>query len=233
MALPKIQQALFELVIPSTGKTIRHRLFTVREEKILLLAQESKDPKQALLAMKQVLNNCLVDVDVDTLATFDLEYLLLSIRGKSVDNKIEFTIKDPETAETVKLGLDINDVQIVFDPEHSNKIRLNEEYVLFLRYPTIVEFEKMIENGAPTPEANYDLMVSCFDQLVSEEVVIKFKDFTEEEIAEFANDLDSNMIKELKKFFDTMPKLRHEIKYKNKNGKEQTFVIEGMETFFI
>lgn len=233
MALPKIQQALFELVIPSTGKTIRHRLFTVREEKILLLAQESKDPKQALLAMKQVLNNCLVDVDVDTLATFDLEYLLLSIRGKSVDNKIEFTIKDPETAETVKLGLDINDVQIVFDPEHSNKIRLNEEYVLFLRYPTIVEFEKMIENGTPTPEANYDLMVSCFDQLVSEEAVIKFKDFTEEEIAEFANDLDSNMIKQLKKFFDTMPKLRHEIKYKNKNGKEQTFVIEGMETFFI
>lgn len=233
MALPKIQQALFELTIPSTGKTIKHRLFTVREEKILLLAQESKDPKQALLAMRQVLNNCLVDVDVDTLATFDLEYLLLSIRGKSVDNKIEFTIKDPETFETVKLALDINDVEIVFDPEHSNKIRLNEEYVLFLRYPTIVEFAKMIENGTPTPEANYDLMVACFDQLVSESSVVKFKDSSEEEIAEFANDLDANVIKDLKKFFDTMPKLRHELKYTNKNGKDQTFVIEGMETFFI
>lgn len=233
MALPKIQHAIFELEVPSTGKIIRHRLFTVKEEKILLLAQESKDPKQALLAMKQVLNNCLIDMDVEDLAMFDLEYLLLSIRGKSVDNKINFTIKDPETSETIKLSLDINDVKVSKNPEHSNQIIINEEYVLFLRYPTITEFEKMIENGTPTAESNYDMMVSCFDKLVSKDSVVKFSDSTEEEIAEFSNDLDSAVITQLKKFFETMPKLRHELKYKNSNGKDQTFVIEGMETFFI
>lgn len=233
MALPKIQQTLFEITIPSIEKKVYHRLFTVKEEKILLIAQESKDPSQALLAMKQVVNNCLIDVNIEELALFDLEYLLLSIRGKSVDNKIEFSIKDPDTGEQVNLALDIEDVKIVKDPNHSHIVKLDDEYSLFLKYPTINQFAELMNGNPNDPEASYKVMVSCFDQMISENEVIKFSEYSEEEITKFTDDLDANVVKNIRKFFDTIPKLRHELKYTNSNGAEKTFVIEGMEAFFI
>jgi hypothetical protein len=233
MSLPKIEKPIFELSLPSTGETIQYTPFSVKEEKILLIAQESKDPEQAILAVKQIVNNCLINKNVEDLAMFDLEYVLLTLRSKSVDNNVKFAIKDPDTKETIELELDLTDIKVSTDDRHSKELRINDSYVLYMRYPTISEFSTMILNGTNKVGANFKIMVKCMEKLVSEDEVYKFSDFTDEEINEFLESLESDVIKKLKLFFDTIPKLRHEIKYTNSNGTNKTFVIEGMESFFI
>lgn len=232
MALPKIDLPLYELELFSTKKKVKYRPFTVKEEKILLLAQESSDIDQALLAIKQVVNNCLVGFDVETLPMFDLEYILLSLRIKSIDNKAEFYVTDPETQERVKLEFDLSDVKLKTEKEHTNRIKLNDEYTLFLKYPTIDQFAIYL-SSKDTTESNYEIMVACLDKVASEKTVYNFKDFSKEEIDDFLNDLQGDIIKKIQNFFETMPRLRHELKYVNKNGNEKTFVIEGMKSFFI
>ena len=231
--LPKIDLPLFELELPSSGKKIKYRPFTVKEEKILLVAQESDEPEQTVLSVKQIVNNCLLDIDVEKLAMFDLEYVLLMLRSKSVDNNIKFAIKDPDTEETVELEIDLNEVKVTRDDEHSNRVKINDDYTLFLRYPTIEEFIKIAGADQKDPLVNYFIMISCFDKIASEDDVYKFEDYTDGEIDDFMENLQGDVLKTIQKFFETMPKLRHEMKYTNKNGKEQTFVIEGMRSFFI
>lgn len=231
--LPNIDLPLFELELPSSGKKIKYRPFTVKEEKILLVAQESDEPEQTVLSVKQIVNNCLVDIDVEKLAMFDLEYVLLMLRSKSVDNNIRFAIKDPDTEETVELEIDLNEVKVTRDDEHSNRVKINDDYTLFLRYPTIEEFIKIAGADQKDPLVSYFIMISCLDKIASEDDVFKFEDYTEEEIDDFMENLQGDVLKKIQKFFETMPKLRHEMKYTNQNGKEQTFVIEGMRSFFI
>jgi hypothetical protein len=233
MSLPKIDLPIFEMTLPSTGEKIKYRPFTVKEEKILLVAQESKDAEQEILASKQVVNNCLIEKDVSELAMFDLEYVLLTLRTKSVDNNITFSIKDPDTEENIILEVDIEKIQFQENDNHSNKVKINDDYTMFLKYPTIDEFIKIIKMSPNDPLANYFIMVSCLDKLASEDEVHYFKDYTPEEIDSFMESLSGGVIKGIENFFQTMPKLRHEMKYKNKNGDEKTFVIEGMRTFFI
>lgn len=231
--LPKIDLPLFELELPSTGEKIKYRPFSVKEEKILLVAQESDDPSQTVLAVKQIVNNCLVNIDVEKLAMFDLEYVLLVLRSKSVDNNIRFAVNDPDTKETVELEIDLNQVKVTRDDEHTNQIKINDDYTLFLKYPTIEEFIKIAGSDPKDPLTNYFIMVSCLDSVASEDDVHKFEDYTDEEIDEFMDNLQGDVIKKIQKFFETMPRLRHEMKYTNKDDKEQTFVIEGMKSFFI
>jgi hypothetical protein len=233
MALPKIDLPLFEAELPITGEKIKYRPFTVREEKILLLAQESTDTDQMILSIRQVINNCIQDKDVDKLSLLDIEYLMLMLRSKSIDNNVEFFITDPETSEKVKLQLDLNDVKIMKDEKHSNMIRLNEDYILQMRYPSINEFYSLLKNGSKNNESNYNIMLACMDKLLSSDEVYKFDDFSNKEKDEFTSNLSSDMLLKIKNFFETMPKMRHEIKYKNKNNNEKTFVIEGLQSFFI
>jgi hypothetical protein len=233
MGLPKIDLPIFELELPSTGEKIKYRPFTVKEEKILLVAQESNDAGQEVLASKQIVNNCLIDVDVTTLAMFDLEYVLLILRSKSVDNNIGFNVKDPETGEDVKLDLDLDTITLTHYPEHSNKVKVNDEYTLYLKYPTIDQFIQIIETDVNDPLINYLMMITCLDQLASEDEVHRFTDYNDNDIDTFMDGLDGTIIKQIQKFFETMPKLRHEMPYTNSEGKEQTFVIEGMRSFFI
>jgi len=234
MQLPKIDLPIYEMILPSTGEKIKFRSFTVKEEKILLIAKETKDSDQNMLAIKQILNNCLIDKKVEDLSIFDIEYLLLMKRGKSVNNTAEFIIVDPETSEEVKLKMNIDNVTINRDPSHSNKIQLNDEYIMFMKYPNIEMFKAFFDSEKiKDPLVYYDVMVSCIDKIVSEENVYKFSDFSKEEIDNFMENLESDVIERIKVFFETMPKLRHEIKYMNKNGNEKTFVIEGTDSFFI
>jgi len=232
MSLPKIQSPIFEMMQPSTGKNIKYRPFTVKEEKILLIAQETNDIDQAILSIKQIVNNCLIDCNIDKLSMFDLEYVLLTLRSKSVDNNAEFVIKDPDTNESVKLQLDLNDVVLTKDEKHTNEIKINDEFVLYMRYPTINEFLDVVKSKSD-PQVSFNVMVSCMDKLASEDEVFKFDEYTQEEKEAFIDDLDANVVKQINTFFDTTPKLRHEMKYINSNKEEKTFVIEGMETFFI
>lgn len=233
MALPKIDLPLYQCELPSTGKKIKYRPFTVKEEKILLTAQESKETGQIMLAIKQILNNCLHEIDVSHLAIFDIEYMLIQLRSKSVDNMTEFEITDPDTEEKIKLELNLGDVKINRHADHTNKIKISDDYTLFLRYPSIDQFEAMMDKEEQTTEDSYNIMMACLDKLASKDDVYKFSDFPKKEVDEFVESLHSDTIKGIKTFFDTMPRVRHEIKYKNSKGDDKTFVLEGTQTFFI
>ena len=232
MALPKIDLPIFETVLLSTDEKIKFRPYTVKEEKILLVAQEAKDPLQEILAMKQVINNCLIDKDVSDLAMFDLEYMHIVLRSKSVDNNVAFAVKDPDTDETVRLELDLDKVKLVKKEDHTNEIKLNADYMLYLRYPTIDAFVKIAEMSATDPLVSYFVMINCLDKIASEDEVFYFKDYSAEDIDKFMEDLGGDVISKIQRFFETMPKIRHEMKYTNKNGDEKTFVVEGLRSFF-
>lgn len=234
MGLPKIDQPLFELKIPSTNKKVKYRPFTVKEEKALLIAQEAKDPNQMVLAMKQVLGNCLQDYDVDELAIFDIEYVMLHVRSKAVSNKLEFTVKDPDTEEDVEIEIDIDDIEVVRNQDHKDVVQITDDVYLKMRYPRI---DYIREVGAAedqkSSEMLFNLMLNCIDSVVQGESVYQLKDFSDKEVEDFIDSLGAGAIAEIKKFFDTIPKVKYEHKYVNKNGDEKTFVVEGTETFFI
>jgi hypothetical protein len=233
MSLPKIDLPIYQCELPSTRKKIKFKPFSVKEEKILLTAQETKESEQIMLAIKQILNNCLQDVDVSQLAVFDIEYLLIQLRSRSVDNMVEFEIKDPDTDENIKLELNLADVKVHRSDDHTNQIKISDEYSLFLKYPSLDQFESLLDKEEQSAEDSYNVMMSCLDKLASEESVFNFKDFSKKEVEEFIESLPSDVIKSIKVFFETMPKVRHELKYTNSKGTEKTFVLEGTQTFFI
>lgn len=232
MALPKIDLPIFECTLPSTKEKVKYRAYTVKEEKVLLVAQESKDPSQEIMAMKQVVNNCLIDKDVSELSMFDLEYIHITLRSKSVDNNVSFSITDPDTEEKIDVSLDLDNVKITETEGHTKEIEINDEYTLFLKYPNIDAFVKIVEMSPNDPLVSYFIMINCLDKVASEDEVHYFKDYEEADIDAFMEDLTGDVVAKIQKFFETMPRLRHEMKYTNKNGDEKTFVIEGMRSFF-
>jgi|TARA_R110002153_G_scaffold233084_1_gene386412 hypothetical protein len=233
MALPKIDLPMFEALLPSTGEKITYRPFTVKEEKIMLVAGESDDAMQQVLAIKQIVNNCVLNKDISDIAMFDLEYLLLLLRARSVDNEVAFEVVDPDTGEEVKLVLDIDKVAVELDEAHTKKVPINEEYTLLLKYPSIDEFIKITSIDTNDPLASYFIMISCLDAVASDDEVYSFKDYTDKEIDDFMENVSGEVVKGIQKFFDSMPKLRHIMPYKNKNGDDKTFVVEGIRSFFI
>lgn len=233
MPLPKIDIPLYELVLPSNNKKIKYRPFTVKEEKILLTAQESKDTSQMIISIMQIINNCLVDYDVEDLAVFDIEYVLINIRSRSVDNNLEFEIEDPDTKERIKLSMNLSNVKVIKDERHTNKIKIGADYTLILKYPSLDMLSDMLDPETVTPEKTFEVLTSCIDKLATEEEVFNFKDFTKKEVDEFIESLHGDVVKKMKDFFDTIPKIRHEIPYVNSEGKEKSFVVEGLQSFFI
>ncbi len=232
MALPKIDLPLFDIEIPSTKKKTKFRPFTVKEEKILLIAQESKDIDQIINAIKQIVNNTVENVDVDDLATFDLEYLLVHIRGKSVSNEIQFSVTDPDTTDKVNLILNTDNVKMVYNENHNKMISLDSNVHIMMRYPSINELSTLVKNKSNI-DSMLRIMISCIDQVIEGDSVYKINDFSEEEVFEFINSFTSSHIDSIKNFFDTMPTLRCEIPYVNSKGDDKTFIIEGIESFFI
>jgi hypothetical protein len=233
MPLPKIDQPLFELEIPSSREKVKYRPFTVKEEKILLIAQESKDMSQVVLAIKQIMRNCLVDLDPDLLTVFDLEYVMIKIRAKAVNNELEFNIKDPDTEEEIQINLDINEIEIHRPENHVNVVSVSDDISLKLKYPTIDYLISLGTEGKTEADAMFDMIGECIDTVVQGDEVFKIADFTKEEVNDFIEGLTSDIMARVKEFFDTMPQMRYEHKYTNKNGKDQTFVVKGTETFFI
>jgi len=233
MPLPKIDLPLFEVSLPSTGEKVMLRPYTVKEEKILLVAQESDESGSELIATKQVVGNCLFEKNLDDLPLFDMEFLMLQLRARSVDNMMEFRITDPDTEELIDLELQIDDVKLTEDPKHTKEIKLNDDYTLFLKYPSMDTMIVIADMQADDPMVPYNIMVNCLDYIASEDEIEHFKDYTDEEITTFMDGIPTRDLKKITDFFETSPKLRHEIKYKNNTGKERTFVIEGNRSFFI
>ena len=236
--LPKISTPTYELEIPSLKKKIRYRPFLVKEEKILIIAMESEDNKQIANAVKNVIANCILSkgIKIDDLATFDIEYLFLNIRGKSVGESVEVLITCPDDNKTqVPAAINLDEIEVQTNEKHSRDIKLDDTLILRMKYPSLTEFIKnnFSTGNMMTVEDTFDLIVSCIEQVYSEEESWSASDCSKKELVEFLDQLTSNQFKEIEKFFDTMPKLSHIIKVKNPNtGVESDVVLEGLSSFF-
>jgi hypothetical protein len=239
MVLPKISTPIYELEIPSLKKKIRYRPFLVKEEKILIIALESEDSKQIANAVKNVISNCILSkgIKVEDLSTFDIEYLFLNIRGKSVGETVDVLITCPDDETTqVPMSINLDEINVEVNPKHSRDIKLDDTLTLRMRYPSMTEFIKNnFDSGdSVSVDDTFDLIVSCIDQIYSEEESWTASDSTKKELLEFVEQLSSKQFKEVEKFFETMPKLSHTIKIKNpKTGVESEVVLEGLSAFFV
>jgi len=238
MPLPKIATPTYELEIPSTKKKIKYRPFLVKEEKILLLAMETNDPKEIAESVKNVINNCIITrgVKVDKLSTFDIEYLFLNIRGKSVGEEVEVMVTCPDDEETqVPMVINLDEIKVVQDPKHNRDIKLDDELTLRMKYPSLNEFVK--SNFSNEEDMSIDdtfgMITGCIEQIYSEEESWASSDSTPKELREFLEQLTSTQFKEIETFFETMPKLAHTITIKNpKTGVESDVTLEGLTSFF-
>tara|TARA_R100000353_G_C6438007_1_gene177757 strand:- start:4 stop:729 length:726 start_codon:yes stop_codon:yes gene_type:complete len=240
MPLPKIATPSYELDLPSTGQTIKYRPFLVKEEKLLVIALESEDTKQITNAIKAVIRACILSkgVKVDTLPTFDIEYLFLNIRGKSVGEDIEVKLICPDDNKTeVQVNINLDDIQVKKPDDHTNEIKLDDSLMMQMKYPSLNEFIKT--NFDPTDanknpmEQSFDLIGSCIDKIYTEDDVWAAGDCTKKEITEFLDSMNSTQFKKIEKFFETMPKLTHTVKVSNPNTKvDSDVVLEGLASFF-
>jgi len=238
MPLPKIATPIYELELPSTGQTIEYRPFLVKEEKVLVIALESEDTKQITTAIKNVIKNCIKtkDIKVENLPTFDIEFLFLNIRGKSVGEVIEVNVTCPDDGVTqVPIKINLDDIQVQKNEEHTNRIKVDDSIMMEMKYPSLDQF---IKNNFDFTEQNamdqsFDLIATCIDKIFTEDEVWAVEDCTKKEIVDFLEQMNSSQFKEIEKFFESMPKLSHSIKVKNpKTKKENTVVIEGLAGFF-
>ena len=238
MPLPKISTPTYEMVLPSSNKKIKYRPFLVKDEKVLILAMESQDTATVANAVKDVLKNCILSrgIKVEKLSTFDIEYLFLNIRGKSVGEAIEVMVTCPDDGKTqVPTSINIDEIKVIIDDDHQRDIKLDDTYSLRMRYPSLDEFVK--NNFATASDISvddtFDLIASCVDQVYSEEESWAAADCTQKELTQFVESLNSNQFKEVEKFFDTMPKLSHTVRVINPNTKkENEVVLEGLQNFF-
>jgi len=238
MPLPKIATPTHELVLPSTGKKIKYRPFLVKEEKILILALESEDTKQITNAIKTILKSCILTrgIKVEELPTFDIEYIFLNIRGKSVGESIDVLVTCPDDGKTqVEHKVYIDEIQVKKDEKHNRDIKLDHSLTLRMKYPSLNEFiqSNFSVTETNTLEASMDIISSCIDVVYSEDESWAAADCTKKELDDWLETLNTSQFKEIETFFETMPKLTHVVKVTNPNTKvESEVTMEGLTSFF-
>ena len=240
MPLPKISTPTYELEIPSSGKKIKYRPFLVKEEKILILALESEDTKQITNAVKTILKDCISTrgVKVDDLSTFDIEYIFLNIRGKSVGESVDLVVTCPDDEKTtVPVKVYIDEINVEKDPEHSRDIKLDDTLTLRMKYPTLSQFISsnfdFSENDSDSVDQSFEMIATCMDVVYNEEESWAASDCTKKELTSWIETLNTKQFQEIEKFFNTMPKLSHTIKVTNPNTKvENEVTLEGLQSFF-
>ncbi len=242
MALPKINTPTYELIIPSNGKKIKYRPFLVREEKILILALESEDTKQITTAVVDILSECVLtkNIDVTKLATFDIEYLFLNVRSKSVGETVDVNITCPDDGKTsVEMSINIDSIKVQKVKGHKSIIKLDDQYSMKLKYPSMTQFiESNFESGQDGGEGSdidksMGMITSCIEMIYDNEESWDAADSSQKELEEFIEQLNSKQFKLIEKFFETMPKLSHKVKVTNPKTKiESEVVLEGLASFF-
>ena len=238
MPLPKIATPTYELELPSTEQTVKYRPFLVKEEKLLVLALETEDTKQITTAIKTVLKSCVLTkgMKVEQLPTFDIEYLFLNIRGKSVGEELEVKVICPDDEKTeVPITIDLDEVKVQKSEGHNKQLKLDDNLMMEMKYPSLEQFIKnnFDFNDANQMEQSFDLIGSCIDKIYSEDEVWATADCTKKEVKEFLESMNSSQFKDIEKFFETMTKLSHTIKVKNPKTKvESEVVLEGLAYFF-
>jgi len=237
MPLPKSNTPVYELELPSIEKKIKYRPFLVKEEKVLIMALESQDMKQITTAVKNVLAACILSrgVKVENLSTFDIEYLFLNVRAKSVGELIDVIVTCPDDNQTeVEVQINIDDISVTNQEGHEKDIQLDDELTLRMKYPSLNEFVKTNFNGEDiNVDQGFDIIANCIDQIYSEEESWNTSDCTKKELDEFIGNLTSSQFSKIEKFFGSMPKLTHTLKVVNPNTKvESEVVLEGLASFF-
>ena len=238
MPLPKIVTPEYDLVLPSTQKKITYRPFLVKEEKLLVLALESENTKQITTAIKSVLKSCILTrgIKVEKLPTFDIEYLFLNIRARSVGEEVEVNIVAPDDGETnVTVTIDLEEIQVQTNENHTNKIKLDDSLMMEMKYPSLEQFisNNFDFEGETDINQSFELIASCIDKIYNEEDVWSTDDCTKKEVVDFLEQMSSTQFKEIEQFFETMPKLSHTIEITNPSTKvKSTIVLEGLSSFF-
>ena len=241
MPLPKINTPTYELTLPSNRKKIKYRPFLVREEKILVLALESEDQKQITDAIIQIIGDCLItkNVDVTKLPTFDIEYLFLNVRSKSVGETVEVNVTCPDDGKTkVETSINIDDIKVVKDKNHKLIVQLDDKYSMKLKYPTLDQFiennfDFEMEEAKESVSAAMSMLSTCIDMIYDQEESWDASESTKEELDEFIDQLNTKQFQQVEEFFRTMPKLSHKLKVTNpQTGVESEVVLEGLASFF-
>jgi len=239
MPLPKINTPTYELEIPSTGKKVRYRPFLVREEKILIMALESEDMKQISGAIVDILSECILTkgIKISELATFDIEYIFLNVRAKSVGETVEVNVTCPDDGETqVKTEIDIDSIKVQKNPKHTNVVQLDDTLSMKLKYPSLDQFVESnfeFKDDATDVDKSLQMIISCVEQVYNEDEAWSAADCTQQELQDFVEQMNTKQFKEIENFFTTMPKLSHTLKVKNPKTKvENEIVLEGLASFF-
>jgi hypothetical protein len=237
MALPIIENPRYELTLPSSDVQVQFRPFVVKEEKILLMAMETKDNNEIVTATKDILKACTYEkLDIESLPMFDIEYLLLQIRSKSVGEVAKFKVICPDDKQTAAdVELDLSAVQVQVDDDHSNKVVIDEERKLglVLNYPSLGITKAGFDVNKENVETKFNVVASCIDHIYEGDKTYPAKDSTKKELVEFLEGLSQQAFLKIKKFFDTMPQLRHEVEVINpKTGIKSTVTFKGLQDFF-
>lgn len=233
MALPKLDKPLFDLEIPSKQTTVKCRPFVVKEEKILLMAQQAGQEKDIVLAIKQVLENCVQDptFDSDDLTTFDLEYMFLKLRARSVNNVIEVSYRDNEDDKVYDFEIDLDTVEMLTPTEINNKIMVTDTVGIVMKFPSVKVLENTPESTSAPDLVEY-LVRSCIDQIFDEDEVYIASEYSEADLQEFIEGLDVQTFQKIREFFDSLPSLYHKLEYKNANGNVRVIELKTLSDFF-
>lgn len=230
MALPKIKHPTYAVTIPSTKQKVNIRPFTVQEEKLLLMSRAAEGAEDIVKTVKQIITNCVMEnIDVDKLATFDIEYLFIKMRAKSVGETVDLEYNVPETDEKIKFKLNLDDVEVKFNENHVNKFSLVGDIGVVMRYPSLNEV-RIIEQSDEPEKTLLEILFKCIDKIYDNDNV--YSDFTDEELQDFVDNLPVESMVKIREFFETMPAVIHEIKLKDKNGNEVQVTLRGLTNFF-
>lgn len=233
MALPKLKHPIFSIELPSNKLLVKYRPFLVKEEKILLMAMQGEDSTEIITAIKQVINNCILSegIDVDELATIDLEYLFIKIRAKSVNNIIKLSYRDIEDEKIYNVEVDLDKVEIKHFDNHSNKIQIDDTTGIMLRYPKAKMSADMNESNSET-ELFFNIFKNCIDYVYDDNNHYPANEYSDEELEDFLQQLDVKTFKKIQDFFTTMPRLHYEVKYTNSLGKSKVITLSTLNDFF-
>jgi hypothetical protein len=242
MPLPKVVTPTYELILPSTKKPVKYRPFLVKEEKILILAMESESMVEIRNAIKDVLRNCILTrgIKVESLPSFDIEYLFLNIRAKSVGAAVDLIVTCPDDGETqVEVSINVDEIEVKIPEGHTPEIKVDENISVRMKYPSLQEFVDNNFNfssnttSEETINKSFDIVASCIDQVYTNDEAWSSADVTKKEMVEWLQTFDSEQFKRVETFFDTMPKLSHTLTVKNpKTEVENEIVLEGLSSFF-
>lgn len=230
MALPKIDKPLFDIELPIINQKGKFRPYLVKEEKILLLAQQSEDIDQIILATKQIIGNCMEqgDIDIDRLPSWALEWILIQLRIRSVGESVKASFRDKEDDQVYEFEIKLEDIELKVDPNHTNTIQITDEVGLIMKYPSL-DLASMFVNSEDT---GYDSIRACIDKVFTENEIMEFDSHTEEEQVQFVEQFSKSEIEKLLVFFDTAPKVEYVVEYTNKKGTERRLELNTLTDFF-